>query len=390
MKPRDLDQTLNQDAVYPRFGLIGTPHADPLAEIQGLKPVFGQMPLEFESEPVEALSEIEAYLKNDPRPWVMLMQLADHFAGPPFGWPVYETLLLAARLVVSQRIEIFQQDLAAIGAEQALDLMVDPKRRCSLQIRFAAAPEGDLVQFIREIAADIFDGVPPEDAASLDRFIRSGLRRWRQNLEAFSRRARSGDYPGLADIITVSVMVKEFLAMTHPELFHAVVRRQDEIRQRSNDFGRLMDLFERRIGLWHRLLEAMERFKAKRDTLRTDSRCQEALASLERIRHDPRPYDVLGDIPGLIDQVDAVYEQLAAKDLEQRRKQVDDEIGSRLDRLQRLCDAVEADPALRNQVLSGLHEIRRELGRETSPERLQQLRNTALDRYDLALDLVKP
>lgn len=390
MKPRAFDQTRSQIALYPRFGLIGTLHADPLAEIRGLKPVFGQMPLEFESEPVEALSEIEAYLKNDPRPWVMLMELTAHFSGPPFGWPVFETLLLSARLVVSERIEIFQQDLVAAQPEQALDLMVDPKRRGSLQIRLAAVPEGDLAEATWKIAADIFDGVPPEDAAGLDRFIRSGLRRWRRNLEAFSRRARSGNYPGLEDIATVSAMVNEFLAMAQPELFHAVNRRKDEIRQRSTDFGRLMDLFERRIGLWHRLLEALERFKDKRGTLQTDSRCQEALAALERIRHDPRPYDVLGKIPELIDQVDAVFEQLAAKDLEQRRKQIEVEIGSRLDRLQRLCDAVAADPVLRNQVLSGLHEIRRELGQETSPERLQQLRNTVLDRYDLAMDLVKP
>jgi hypothetical protein len=388
MKPEDLDLTRSQNAAYPRFALIGKLHTDPLAEIRGIKPVSGQMALEFEPQPVEAMSQVEAFLKNDSRPWVTLSEVTDHFSSPPFGWPVFETLLLVARLVVSERIEIFEQDVVTARPEDALDRMVDPKRRGNLRVRPAAALEGDLAEALREITAEIFDGTPPEDAASLDRFIRSGFRRWRRNLDRFSRRVRSGTYPGAEDIAAVSAMVNAFLAMAQPELFQAVNNRRDEIRQRFGDYGNLVDFFQRRIGLWHRLLEAMERCNDKRDALMVDSRCQEALAALDRICHDPRPYKALGEIPRLVEQVSAVYEQLAEKELDRKRRHVSDEIVSRLDRLQAACDAAGADPVLRNQVLSGLHEIRRELGKETSPKRLQQLRNMALDRYDLALDRV--
>jgi DNA repair ATPase RecN len=126
----------------------------------------------------------------------------------------------------------------------------------------------------------------------------------------------------------------------------------------AEDFEDLDDFYNSQFQTWQNLSKALnDQFKANRPFLEKEPTAKQALDELDRIYAMSSPYDQLRYINSLIEQLQAINQQLVLE----KRQCVQTHINQRLDRVISTLAQIHAPDELRNKALHPLQQCKKRI-----------------------------
>ena len=377
--------------LYNKFSYLKNLHENPANEIKAvlLSSDVGQMQFETGgSDPnQEAMREVKEYIflmleSNKP---VVLKDLAEHFAGVPYGWPEWETVLLVAKIFMGGELNLFV-DGAGISARDAVDPMRKTAKWKNVKILKRKTPSSEDMQKARKNCQEIFGKLAADKADNLERMIKSELARWRNTFNQFRQLAETGDYPGAEEIRNGLSVVTELLGIKDGfEFITTFNRKKDDLLDVSDDLHTLEDFYNNQRPTWEHLKNSLAEFSKNEAALDKYQEASSALKELRTIAEAPAPYGRLKDVNPLVSEVSDINERI----VDERKKDALAKLDAKIGAVKKHLDVLKTDADFSNQVLSPLQRIRRRVEAETSIPNISYQLEEAVQAEEEALERIE-
>ena len=388
-----LDELVNYliTNTYNKLGYLKHRCADPLAEIKAVLAAddLAQKSLVLGGEEgnPQALAEIRQYLAlKATTERVLLSDMVDRFSGIPWGWkPETEVVLLLARLFMAGEIKLsFEgRDLDPKAAFEPLSKSVRYKQVAILKRKTTDAA---ILKKANDLYRELFNGLPRTDEDGLVADTRQELTVWQNDLKNYQHTASTKFYPGKPIIDQALSEIAQQLAVRDPyEFINTFVQNRDAWQDLADDIANIVGFYGQQLPIWQRMLESLERFNANRDQLAKDHKAANTLKALESIRDNPAPYGQISQIDALVAVLETINEALAQAHREQAILTIDGKIR---EINQKLHD-VQAEPALRNQALLALQDLKAKTATLVSIPLIEFQRVQAGELMDAAIALIE-
>ena len=377
---------------YPKMGFIRRLHPNPKQEIQttlrandleqvalGLKTPEGNS---------EALDDLREYLRlcAFTSRQVVLSELIDKKYGDrPYGWPQLEVVLLVARLAVLKELDLIV-DKAPLVLDVAYDHLTSAsKQRKVILVRRESADAG-LMKKAQDLGKELFAAQGGASEEALFTFLRGRLTVWTRDLAKCEPLARTGNYPGLTEIEAATSSLRKFVEESNSLRFlKRFVENRKELLDLAEDVDELQGFYSKQRHSWESLRAAVDRLSRNRLQLEAHPTAGPALAGMEAILANPRPYGVLHGGAELTRVASAANREL----IEAARKPAIAGIQGLLDGVRTDLDKIGADTALRSAATGELQSLIGTARESESIAHIAQAREQSEGAYDRALTLIE-
>jgi hypothetical protein len=384
-----LDEIVNYliSNTYNKLTYIKVRQSDPIAEIKAVLAMdtLGQhnMALGGEEGNPQAMAEMRHHLNiAASQSRVLLSDIVDKFAGAPWGWkPEWETVLLIARLFMAGEVKLMLEG-SDLDPKSAIDPLTKAARFKQVSILKRKTSDAATRSKARDLHRELFSLVAPEDEDGLVGHFRENLQKLRADLDKARFQANAKHYPGLDVITAIQARIDKQLAIRDPyEFLDAMVTAKADWLDAAEDAHDVLSFYKTQVGVWLRLLEALDSFADNREALDKDAGAATALRELEAIRANKTPYGQINRIEGLIATVDAVNNAASGE----RRTKALLSIDSKIAETQQALDAAHVDADLRNQALKPLQDLKAQLAGLSSIPKIFYMQERAGDLLDEAM-----
>jgi len=384
-----LDEIVNYliSNTYNKLTYLKVRQSDPIAEIRAvlMADTLGQhsMALGGDEGNPQAMAEMRHHLNiAASQSRVLLSDIVDKFAGAPWGWkPEWETVLLIARLFMAGEIKLMLEG-ADLDPKSAIDPLTKAARFKQVSILKRKTSDAATRAKARDLHRELFSLVAPEDEDGLVAHYRDNLQKQRADLDKARFQANAKHYPGLAVITEIQARIDKQLAIRDPfEFLDAMVTAKADWLDAAEDGHDVLSFYKSQVGVWMRLLEALDSFADNREALDKDAAAAAALNELEAIRANKTPYGQINRIEGLIATVDSVNSAASGE----RRTKALLTIDAKIAETQQALDAAHVDAALSNQALKPLQDLKAQLAGLFSIPKIYYMQERAGDLLDEAM-----
>jgi hypothetical protein len=384
-----LDEIVNYliSNTYNKLTYIKVRQADAIAEIKAVLAMdtLGQhnMALGGEEGNPQAMAEMRHHLNiAASQSRVLLSDIVDKFAGAPWGWkPEWETVLLIARLFMAGEIKLMLEG-SDLDPKSAIDPLTKAARFKQVSILKRKTSDAATRSKARDLHRELFSLVAPEDEDGLVGHYRENLQKLRADLDKARFQANAKHYPGLDVITAIQARIDKQLAIRDPyEFLDAMVTAKADWLDAAEDAHDVLSFYKTQVGVWLRLLEALDSFADNREALDKDTGAAAALRELESIRANKTPYGQINRIEGLIATVDTVNNAASGE----RRTKALLSIDAKIAETQQALDAAHVDADLRNQALKPLQDLKAQLAGLSSIPKIFYMQERAGDLLDEAM-----
>lgn len=387
-----LDEIVNYliSNTYTKLTYIKVRQVDPIAEIKAVLSAddIGQrnMALNGEEGNPLALAELKQYLlvaASQSR--VLLSDIAEKFSRAPWGWkPEWETVLLIARLYMAGEIKLMLEG-SDLDPKGAIEPLTKPARFRQVSILKRKTSDAAARSKARDLYRELFSQVAPEDEDGLVGAYRDSYRSLRTELEKARIQAEIKHHPGFEVINPAITRIDKQLAIRDPfEFLEAVLTEKSAWLDAADDSHDVLGFYKTQIGVWRRMLDALDGFSDNREALVKDATAAVALKDLEAIRINPSPYTQVNRIEGLIATVEGVNNVLVGERREKALLSLDIKIAE----VKKALDGAQAEPDLRNRALAPLQELKVQLAGLFSIPRIFYFQDRAGDLLDEAMSTI--
>ena len=381
VRGKNPSETLSQALEYviknsfSKMGYIKHLSHNPKGRLQSLLRAndLDQVTLELdnpESNP-RALDEVREYIQlaSLSNQQIVLNELLEQrFGQRPYGWLEEETVLVVARLAVLKEITL-ESGAKVLKPEDAYDHLITPNKQRKVVIKARKVADKAVLQEARSLSQKLFGQKGPDGEEALYEFLQKELKGWSVNLDSYAAWAKTGKYPGKADIEDCQKglprLVQESESATFLQYFTA---QKSDLLDLEESYGDLHGFYSTQRTAWDQLLETIDRLGHNRAQLEPLPEAGPALQRLEEIAAAPAPYDLLREVAALQTEADRVNEELMGT----ARNQALAGIQKLLDQLDRELDRTEASTTLRQQARARLEERIAELPQAASIAHLSQ------------------
>lgn len=387
-----LDEALNYlvSNTYSKLGYIKVRQADPAAEIREVLSADTnsqqKMALDGEDGNALAITEMRQYLSvaaSSSR--VLLSDVADRFAGAPWGWrPELETVLLIARLFMAGEIKLVMEG-SDLEPKSAVEPLTKSARFKQVSILKRKTADAGTRAKARDLHREIFSLQPRDDEDGLVADYRDNLGKRKAELERAKVKAEQKDYPGATEIAKALQAIDRQLAIRDPfEFLNAMLTNRDDWLDLAEDTHDVLSFYKTQAPVWARMLDGLTSFADNREALAKETASAQSLADLEAIRANPMPYAQVNRIEALLSAVEKVNESLASA----RREKALMSIDGKIQEATQALDQAQADPSLRNAVLQPLQSLKTQLAGLVSIPRILFLQGRAGELLDEVMDKI--
>ena len=329
---------------------------------------------------------------DDLRDYVRLSHQAHHeinledlvekrYGGRPYGWPELETLLLVARLVVLQEIELFHQG-QSLPAQDAYDKLLKSTERRRIRIAPKAKVDDAVVRKAQSLGLALFAEQGPDGDEKLYGFCRTHLDDWHQRLRSYGPLAESGEYPGHEDIDRGLGVLRPLVGETDPVRFlDRFVDASADLKDLGEDLQDLRGFYDNQRSAWDRLRSELTRFESNETQLESDNQAGSALARLREIVKSPRPYALIAETGSLVDTVRAVNDGLVTA----ARPPVLEAIASSRSTVEKELASSAIESSVGAGILARFDELATDVQSQSSIAHIEQARSIADHEVDSAL-----
>lgn len=334
-----------------------------------------------------AIKELRDYLNlAASQTRVLLSDVVDRFAGNPWGWkPEWETVLLIARLFMAGEIKLMLEgsDLDPVSAIEPLTKSARFKQVSILKRKVADA---NSLKRARELYKDLFQKLGRDEEDALVADFRTRLTEWQAELKGFVLTANTAHHPGKADIdAAISRIAQQLSTRDSFAFIEALLATKDDWLDAADDIHDLVNFYKTQITAWRKLLDGLRAFADNVEALKKVPQAAAALADLEKIRDNPKPYSQVNRIEPLLASVTSINETLAA----QKREAALWSIDSKLAEVQTKLTAVAATPDVCNKALHVLQALKTRIASQTSIAQILYLQGQGGDAMDEAITLIE-
>lgn len=391
--PTLLDELINYliTNTYNKLPYLKVRQNDPINEIKALLNAdnVGQRELALGGEEgnPQALEEVRQYLQlAASQNRVLLSDVVDRFTGIPFGWkPDWEVVLLITRLFMAGEIKLTMggSDLDPRSAFEPLTKSVQHKQISILKRKTADAGS---INRASDLYRELFSSLSSKEEDGVVADFRKRLDEWKAELTRWQALASQPSYPGKSAIDELLSRCERQLAIRDPfEFIEALNQSKDAWLDAGDDVTEISGFYKNQQPAWQRLLGALHRFGPNRDVLYADPKAGAALKELEKIREEPAPYAKVSTIESLVTAVEVGNEALVQTQRETTLRAVEQAIGEATKALTQV--AAPAD--MSNAALHPLQQLKVKIAAAASIPEIQYLGNTAGDRLEDAMDLIR-
>jgi hypothetical protein len=185
----------------------------------------------------------------------------ERFGRRPYGWPEWEVVLLAARLVRRGDISLVM-DGAALANDKVFEAITSPSKWRRITIVKRKTVDSGKLQQARSLAKDVLGSIAPDGEDALDAHLREQLSRWRTDLTQYKTLADTGSYPGGQPIADALGVINKLLAETGSfGLIAAFLERKSDLLDLSDDVHELRNFYGNQRPAWDKLHQAEVRFQ---------------------------------------------------------------------------------------------------------------------------------
>lgn len=391
--PTLLDELINYlvTNTYNKLPYLKVRKDDPTSEIKALLNAdnVGQRELALGGEEgnPQALEEVRQYLQlAASQNRVLLSDVVDRFTGIPFGWkPDWEVVLLITRLFMAGEIKLTMggSDLDPRSAYEPLTKSVQHKQVSILKRKTADAGS---ISRASDLYRELFSSMARKEEDGVVADFRDKLGEWKTELTRWQALASQPNYPGKSLIDGLQTRCERQLAIRDPfEFIEALNQSKDAWLDAGEDVAEVSGFYKNQQPAWQRLLGALNRFGPNRDVLYADAKAGAALKELEKIREEPAPYAKVSGIESLVTAVEAGNEAL----VQTRREATLHTVEQAIDEASKALKQVSASADLSNTALHSLQQLKVKIAAAASIPEIQYLGNTAGDRLEDAMDLIR-
>lgn len=372
---------------YPKMGYLEHLSTQPKQELQSILRANdvdqAMLGLPTTESNKQALDDLREYvrLSHQAHHEIILEDLVEkRYGGRPYGWPELETLLLVARLVVLQEIEL-QAEGQVLPPEQAYDKLVKSTERRRIRVAPKAKVDDAVVRKAQSLGLTLFAEQGPDGDEKLYGFCRTHLDDWHQRLRSYGPFAQSGKYPGQEDIDRGLGVLRPLVGEDDPVRFlDRFVGASDDLKDLGEDLQDLRGFYENQKPAWDRMLDDLERFESNQVQLEADDRAGSALARLREIVNSPRPYAQIAETGSLVETVRSVNDSLIAA----ARPGVLAAITASRSIVQAELEASEIDAGQRSEMLARFDALAADVESQSSIAHIEQARTRADREVDRA------
>ena len=351
---------------------------------------LAQIGLDLQSPAANPLAsrEVQLYIsiKNTNNEAIYVRELLQHFARRPYGWLENETLLLVARLALSNQINLTIQG-AVLPLSQAYEPLMSVRKRAEIRIQPNRQHEERQLKAAAQLHKDLFGkSASAQREKDLAVALRVGFSRWLEQLKAFRATAQTGQFPAKTQIAQNIVTVAQLLEIQGSyDLIEQLLKQQDDWLDFAEDFESLADFYESQLPIWQALTVALQQqFSANRPALDKDPTAHDALQHLATIYALDRPFEQLKRVQPLIDQVQAVNQRLVAE----KREHALQRLSTRLERIQAALSAAAAPAEICNKALYPLRQLQTSIEQTLSIPQILSEQGEAENAEQAASELV--
>ncbi|HWP91797.1 MAG TPA: BREX system P-loop protein BrxC [Thermodesulfobacteriota bacterium] len=351
-------------------------HDNPQAEIKAVLYADDlaqqQLKLDVGENPTEDLKEVMRYIdlklgSNQP---VLLDQLVNHFSKRDYGWPEWETVLIAAKLFMAGSIQFVTTEGENLSPKDALSPLTKTHQWKTVRIFKRKKRGEEEIKKARDLGKELFGTIGPDGQDQLAQFLKEQLASWRRDLERFQPIANTGKYPGRNEI-------RECLDLTEKlhdiydsyEFIGSFNEKKNELLKAHDDIHDIKGFYTNQIKAWDLMQEALHQYDQNITSLEKDPEAAQSLSKLRQIFESPKPYGEIKNVTGLIAKVKEVNDSI----VERERKSALTKVEEKINQLNKVLNEKKADTDLRNRTLYPIQEIKRKIGSETSVPKISYL-----------------
>jgi hypothetical protein len=316
-----------------------------------------QIGLDLKSPDVnpEASLEIEKYitLADDSDRVISAEDVVRRFAKRPFGWNDEEILLITARLALANKI-CFQLRQQEVPLKNVYDNLSQVRKRAELRVRKIKQQSEANLKRAAKLYKEVFSINAPESEKELFNAAQSKLRLMKNKLDGFAQKGSTGKYPGKTEIETGRVLLAGLIEVNSSfQFIEQFLDSSNDLLDFEEDFEDLENFYETQFNTWQKLATALTvDFDRNRKALDSNEEAAEALAQLEVIYDNKRPYKEIRKIEPLIEKINAVNTKLLSEKREHAKQRIQHRIGLVMEQVR----SAQVPPDLSNRVLKPLQD----------------------------------
>ncbi len=372
---------------FTKMSYIKKLNENPQKEIQAIlrSNDIGQqtLALTLEEGNPQAIEELRSYitLATKASHAIVLYDMIERFAQRPYGWPEDEVLILVARLLILQEIQLVM-DAAPIPLDRVYENVTKAAKQRKITVLRRKTTDPAAIQKARNLGKNIFTVMGPDGEDALFAFIQKRLQAWQDNLGHYKTLADTGNYPGKDEISDGLSLTKALLTCDDAaKLIERFNEREKELLDFSDEYSDLEHFYEHQRPTWDKLRSACDRFKLNSLELGRDEKAAPALKRMQEILSAPSPYGIIKEAEGLITTVDAVNKQLVADRRASALKVVD----GLKEQIEKDVQAAGGDADLRARCMRGLDVIQRQVESQESLAHIAQAEREAQWAFEAAI-----
>ena len=263
----------------------------------------------------DALNEISQWLElKSVGPTISMGDVQRRYQAIPYGWKEIDIAALIARLIAQQKISIkYGGAVVAKDDRRLVDYLRKKSEVDKAVVARRIAPSEDLmrksISFLRNYlgAMDI-----PSDEDGLVRFVLNTFETKLAHYQGLLDQYAQNRYPEKEHVTTARDLAQDILSQRKDNvaLLNRMVQKQDDLLDSSEDMEGVELFFKSQRTVFDEAVKQMNRVSRERDYFATDPDTQEVFRTISGILAMPKPYNRIGELPGLIGKVKAAYQAL--------------------------------------------------------------------------------
>lgn len=307
------------ESVYTKLNMVNKfteSDADILAVLNGACPEAGG----FAGTGVnneEALNEISQWLelRNEKMLNTTMGDVQRRYGAIPYGWKEIDIAALVARLIAMQKISV-KYGGAFVGRSERR--IVDYLRKKSeidkVTVVRRISPSEDLIRKSVSFLRDYLNLMDiPSDEDGLIAFVIYAFEEKQKHLrELLENEYSIYRYPEKELVNKAYDLIREILSQRKDNvaLLTRMVQRQDALLDSSEDLENIELFFKSQRPVFDDARFLIERIGRERDYFAADAQARETIRTVSAIIGMAKPYGRIGELPELMRQIKAAYENL--------------------------------------------------------------------------------
>jgi len=282
---------------------------------------------------------------------VVLKDMAERFQGRPWGWPLWDTVMMAARLFRCGEIRLLC-DGALLDFQSAVEPLTKTRNWAKVILQKEKVPDENDRKQAFELAKECFHQIPPSDAEDLATHIRERVAVVLADMDVWLKEAEYASYPTRAMLETHCKTLRPFgHQKSTADLLHAVAVAKDGLQDFAEDFPLLQSFHQTQKTVF-----AEGRAFVQSKNANSSYYTAAGLADWEQLRRivsAPSPFSEIPKIKGLVAGIVRHDTDL----LKTRREKALPPVQELAAKLVAFADTVKADTTQKAQALAPLESL---------------------------------